>query len=477
MSTRSVSPSQASEVQPFRARMLTTRREAIRQRAIARQARTDSWSTALATTLLVATILFQLIGATPYVHERTLDTNTGGGVLSPTYRYIWFGLTGLAVPLLWMRRGEIFGVLPRIWPYLLLCLWFAASTTWALDPPTSQRRWILLMCQTSICVACCLGLRRPDAVFRALATSAAAMVLIDLASWIALPSLSQTEIGLAAIHNHKNNLGIAMTFAMLVSAPYFFTRKSWLGRLFWLFILGSGLALLIASRSKTSLNLVLISLVAASILVGVMALPRRLLASAVAVSICFVCGSVFFWLCFTIVPGDNPLAPLRDVTFTQRTDVWQFVLSEIAKRPLLGAGYGSFWDINPAIQPSLQSGLWFSQADSPTNEAHNGYLDLLVSVGAIGFGLAIMVLLLWATRGLLLLRRALTARDADLRAQIPYLTFLALFPIMIGLHNFLESTFFTTAGVFSFVVIFLGLDIDTRLARLHSMSPASGAAY
>lgn len=449
----------------FRANIVAARRESIRQRAIERQARTDFWSTVLATMLLIATILFQLIGATPYVHERTLDANTGGGVLSPAYRYIWFTLTGFAVPLLWMRRRELIGLALKIWPYLILCVWFAITTTWALDPSTSQRRWILLMCQASICAACCLGLRRPKAMLSALAASGAIMVLIDLASWMAAPSLSQTDIGLAAIHNHKNSLGVAMMFAEFVCLPFLFTQRRWAGRLFWLFIVLSAMALLIASRSKTSLNVTLITLAIAPLLLTVMALPGRFLASVVAAVICALFGAIFCWLCLSFVQGENPLSPLRGVTFTQRTDVWQFVISEIAKRPLLGAGYASFWDIDPAVQPSLQTGLWFSQANSPTNEAHNGYLDLLVSVGAIGFGLAATLVLRWIIRGLRLLRRVLRASDEATRAQAPYLALLAFFPIMIALHNLLESNLFSTAGVFSFIVVFLGMDVDLRFPR------------
>ena len=36
-----------------------------------------------------------------------------------------------------------------------------------------------------------------------------------------------------------------------------------------------------------------------------------------------------------------------------------FVWEEVQKRPWFGAGYSSFWAIDPAIQPSLKSDEWF----------------------------------------------------------------------------------------------------------------------
>jgi O-antigen ligase len=171
------------------------------------------------------------------------------------------------------------------------------------------------------------------------------------------------------------------------------------------------------------------------------------------------------WLCVNSLQGADPFQPFRGVTFTERTDVWQFVLSEVAQRPLKGAGFASFWDINPMVQPSLQTDLWFVQPETPTNEAHNGYLDLLVSTGFVGLTLSVIVLLRWIGLGLSLLRQALRSKQSSSRAQLPYLVFLAFFPILIAAHNFLESSYFNTIGLFSFMVVFMGIEVDQRYPK------------
>jgi hypothetical protein len=65
----------------------------------------------------------------------------------------------------------------------------------------------------------------------------------------------------------------------------------------------------------------------------------------------------------------------RDATLTDRTIIWKTVLSEHTN-PLLGTGYESFW-----LGPRLDR-IW--QAAGYVNEAHNGYIEIYVNLGAIG---------------------------------------------------------------------------------------------
>ena len=75
---------------------------------------------------------------------------------------------------------------------------------------------------------------------------------------------------------------------------------------------------------------------------------------------------------------------------------------EIGRRPWLGHGFGSFWDTGAAINPirSAPPGAWFMKAQL-INTAHNGYLDLLLQTGIVGFALGIVAILrcLWLLTG------------------------------------------------------------------------------
>ena len=423
------------------------------------------WPGRLATLVLAATLLYLLIGSNPYQHGSLLDPNTGGAVLSPFNRVFWFALVGATVPLLWLRRGEIAGLVRRSWPLLVLIAWFGVTTLWALDPVASKRRYILLVCQTAIAAAILLEVRDPRRLHGAMAVSCAVVVAIDLFSWAFLPGLSQTDIGLAAIHNHKNSLGLAMLFCEFVCAPYVFTRRSWAGRAFWITIVLGGMALLVASLSKTSLGITLAAGVVTPVILGVLRTRRGWVWSTLIWTAALVALAVFAWLGWSYVGGRDPLAPTRGVTLTDRTDVWRFVLDQAAERPWGGVGFGSFWDVDPRVQPSLQTDLWFAQPDSPTNEAHNGFLDLLVTTGAIGLAAAVFVLARWLVRGLRVLRASLRSRTDGDGANLPYFVVLGLLPVLIALHNLTESSYFNTVGLFSFAVILLGLDADLRTGR------------
>ena len=111
-------------------------------------------------------------------------------------------------------------------------------------------------------------------------------------------------------------------------------------------------------------------------------------------------------------------------TLSARTLIWDFVNFEIAKRPLLGWGYRSFWLVGPD-SPSIVDGWgWISTMPS----AHNGYLDTILDTGHIG--LVLFLVFIFAT-----LHAIGRVADRD-PARAWILLSIALFVILV---NFLES--------------------------------------
>jgi O-antigen ligase len=149
------------------------------------------------------------------------------------------------------------------------------------------------------------------------------------------------------------------------------------------------------------------------------------------------------------------------MTFTMRTDIWHFVIDEIHKRPWLGAGYGSFWAINPAIQPSLKTDQWFGTY-AIINEAHDGYLDLLATNGIIGLvgGMAVV----FRTMGIA--GRAIVQADPAARAWrtglLAHPTAVFHMALLIGLlvHNFTESNLFSNNWTLCVAFLFAALDLE-----------------
>jgi O-antigen ligase len=71
----------------------------------------------------------------------------------------------------------------------------------------------------------------------------------------------------------------------------------------------------------------------------------------------------------------------KDATLTGRTNIWQGVLYEIHKRPLLGYGYGAVWDDRSGWGPVY----WITKiAGFRAAHAHNSWLEQWLGLGIVG---------------------------------------------------------------------------------------------
>jgi len=435
----------------------------IRARQAARAAALDRGAIWLAGVLLVLTLLYVLIGPTPYQHAVNLDPLTGAAVMSPINRYIWLGLLALSLPVLWVRRAALPAMALYIAPLLLLLGWFVLTTRWALDPAASNRRLLLYLINTIICVAISVGLKDMRRLHLGIGVACAIVIAIDLASWIVAPGVSMTDLGLAAIHSHKNTLGAVMLLAGFATGTLAWSSPEWRGKTFWWTVTAGAVVLLVASLSKTSLGVFFVLVAATPVLLALLKQRVAVQLGLVFGGLAVIAAVVFGWLAWNGVTGGDAYAPFKGITFTQRTDVWAFVWEQFVQHPIRGLGFGSFWDIDPRVQPSLQTDAWFAQPDAFTNEAHNGYLDLAVTTGVIGLAGAVIVLVRWIVRGMGLIRAsALRPPSVDRRTMLGAALLLGVFPLMVFGHNFMESSYFTANSIFGTVILMLGIEIDRQ---------------
>jgi O-antigen ligase len=111
-----------------------------------------------------------------------------------------------------------------------------------------------------------------------------------------------------------------------------------------------------------------------------------------------------------------------DSTLTGRTIIWDFAQYEIARSPLLGWGYQSFWLVPGS--PAIEAPGWVKGMPN----AHNGYYDTMLEMGYVG--LAFLLVFIIAT-----LHAIGRVADRDPRRGRLVLS-LALFVI---LYNYFES--------------------------------------
>jgi exopolysaccharide production protein ExoQ len=173
------------------------------------------------------------------------------------------------------------------------------------------------------------------------------------------------------IFSQKNNLGQAMSIGTLASLHGLRVRKrSRLLTLIRLFVI-----IFVALKSESTTSLLAIFL-----FVGLGMALQFLRKAAIIILASAALIAAFNW---------NSLAEMlgKDPTLTGRTDIWAYVIPYVYQRPILGWGYGAFWSTDNPVAWILANEMhWYSP------QAHNGILEILLSVGLIG---AVLFIYLW----------------------------------------------------------------------------------
>ena len=111
----------------------------------------------------------------------------------------------------------------------------------------------------------------------------------------------------------------------------------------------------------------------------------------------------------------------KNTTLSGRTEMWPLVLENIAQQPWFGYGYESFW-IGGWEGPAANVWVYLPFGFEPPH-AHNGFLDIVLSVGIVGFALFLLNVLAYVWRAVRWVRTIPTAEGL---APLLLLTFMAL---------------------------------------------------
>jgi O-antigen ligase len=306
--------------------------------------------------------------------------------------------------------------------FLLACLAFAgASASWAFNPELSFIRFAQqAMIVSSIILPAMLAARNVD-MMRGLFLCFAFAALLNMFFVLGRPPIDTkfATWGYPGYFSGKNYLGQFAAVALLLSLhEMLYSGKR---RAMGIVVAVIATGLLVLSNSKTSLGF--------AVLVPILALLTLTIARRTRVSPAIILFAIpVCYVVFSFVSGFsmNRLSYMLygDPTFTGRTIIWDFAHTEIARRPLLGWGYQSFWLAGPDAPSIVNAPGWVKNMPN----AHNGYLDSTLEMGYVGF--ALLIIFVGATL------HAIGRVAAQDFARAWLLLSLALFVI---LYNFLES--------------------------------------
>lgn len=283
---------------------------------------------------------------------------------------------------------RLFATLMPMAPLLLV---IALSAIWSDYPELTIRRASHEIIETialALLAACFSNARVMLAIlFRALLV----VGCLDLLSSVIFPQ-SFTVLGFAGIHGHKNLAGQFFFVALPVYLLGTVYKEISGNRLLGLFSLMSGVAMLVATQSKTSVGALLFGI--SSVL-----LTRGLLRRTIPIPLLLFLGLGLLCAIAAIVswgPDEFLGTLVGDPTLTGRDQIWRYAVYKFDGSPIVGVGYGAIWQVGPSVQLALKNiGLFLV-----FNEAHNGYLEIAAQLGIVGL-LCLLIFLIATLRNAL----------------------------------------------------------------------------
>jgi len=189
----------------------------------------------------------------------------------------------------------------------------------------------------------------------------------------------------SGVLGHKNSFGLTMAIVPILM----YLQSVRIPKYKWLFLGLAALGVFCVQQSKSGMAKVLFILLLS--LLGFLRFIKRL-----PPRLAFACMGMFLALGISLIILISENAEYiiveklgKDMTLTGRTYIWSVVVPAINQHPWLGYGYDGFW------QP-------WRGLDNPSNiirhpkfngfipmHSHNGFLDMALNVGWVGFALFI----------------------------------------------------------------------------------------
>ncbi len=270
----------------------------------------------------------------------------------------------------------------------LFLLWCTLSVIWSDYSFIAFKRLFQFYTIVIICVAVLLHHDSIAAIMKHFKLLLSVYLMLTLIAVLTIPGASDpTSYSWRGLTPSKNLLGQSALISILIWFNSIKQSNTMLNKTISVFMLTISFVLLFGSLSMTSILVFLIIIFLAILFKLERSLFYRLgIGNSYSIMLFIAVG---FTLLVSYYAAPEVLATLpesfgKDATFTGRTELWNDLLLEVRKRFIVGHGFNSFWGINnPNLYYIYQKYIWLP------NQAHNGYLDILIDLGIIGLFLFI----------------------------------------------------------------------------------------
>jgi len=395
-------------------------------------------------TAFVLYVIFMLVGtAAPFQ-----DQDLGSSVTSnPVNQAVDSVIPLVSLFCIWPKRRNALSLLREEKYLTLFMVWFLVSVLWSDFPFASLKAAVRQVGSTIVILAFFLNAKSTSDALRYIKGVLVFYIALSFLAIALVPGATQWEWpAWRGLTDHKNTLGQIGFLSTVVWASGI-GGASIRGRTISTVFLLASLLLIVGSKSTTAL-MVLLAISFMSLWLSVDRRAGRMVSLTILgclLSLVVMAGALDL--------GEITGAFGKDTTFTGRTDIWEVMLDEAKAHPFIGCGLAGFWLMDNPTVLALYAPDKFPWG--PT-EGHEGYLDLLNEIGAVGL-LLLALMVAFYFRNLAKLRK-------------PH--FWKWFFIGILIVNLTESTLFRSASFtgWMFVLSYIALYSELIQSKAHAAS-------
>ncbi|ORE96827.1 O-antigen ligase [Aurantimonas sp. 22II-16-19i] len=411
---------------------------------------------------LIAAAVFSTLLVTVTPFAVTFEGSMDSGDLANQLGYSSLAAIVLAGHLVFSDRHVLAALMRPAW--MLMTVWLLASAMWAASAENAVRSALFtLLAMTAVTGV--FAFPRDARAFRWVVVVTALMVLgLSYFGVLFMPHLAINDgsgsepdhAGLwRGIFSHKNVAGAVIGSLFFLGVYLIRARMVWIG----LLIAGLSVNFVLHTGSKTSTGL--LPLVMLVVIFGRLLGGRRLLAF----------GVFLVVVAMALLTLGTVLSPTLDAivqwmvpgtTYTGRMDLWRYALEVWYGHEWAGFGLNGFWQSEVVAGTERNFELSWDPRGSPN--AHNGYLDIAISMGIPGLVLSVIVLVI-----LPLVDYARIGRDRESTCLGDTLLMILTYLL---LNSFLESYLFERANPVWMLVWFAVVGL--RLLSRHRVEPGAG---
>ncbi|MGA8529963.1 MAG: O-antigen ligase [Acidobacteriaceae bacterium] len=324
-------------------------------------------------------VLFLSSGAMEaFTASGAASDNSSG---SPMMKALWAAVYLVVLVMLLRRRGEVLEMVAANKAFASLVILAVLSVFWSIEPGATVAKGIplLMSALAGMEFARRFTLREQlQIIWKVLALVMVLGVIVQVFFPGLVPQGGDDEMAATAWHGivtAKNTWArlVVLTGVVILSLPRR-TRRNVLSAGFLMVLI---FALLIASESTGGL-LIMVEMSVLFLLFGILRWRRR----KALILLILSCAGIGIVVCNFILQNFTAFLAMtgKDPTMTGRLPIWRECMRFVRMKPLLGYGYAAFWTVSSRPARLIREAVNWDTLP----HAHNGSIDLLLSLGCVG---------------------------------------------------------------------------------------------